>query len=150
MYHARLMMPRDLSDLARVEAASFGPAGLSENGLDRLRATRGVSDWTAIETAHQTPVGAAFFRVKQKSVEVLRLVVHPNHRRCGVGRLLLGKATAAVSQGKRESVSFLLPDDVLPGAHRWLQALGWRMAGRINRKATQFYFEVRSPALVGG
>lgn len=120
--------PEDLPALAALESAGFTPdrawsATLLELELD---AAGGL---TFLAEGPAGVVGYAAFRTVADESELLRLAVHPDARRRGIGRALVrtGLAASADRGARRCFLEVRLRNRAAIGLYR---ALGFRTAGR--------------------
>ena len=83
-------------------------------------------------------VGFVIFRFTERRIVVERLAVNPVHRRCGVGRYLLGIVQTALTP-YRKSAILRVPVKFLP-AQCFLRSCGWKA---ILEKDNRIIFELK-------
>lgn len=83
-------------------------------------------------------VGFVIFRFTERRIVVERLAVNPVHRRCGVGRYLLGIVQTALTP-YRKSAIMRVPVKFLP-AQCFLRSCGWKA---ILEKDNRIIFELK-------
>jgi len=118
--HIRWMIRRDLPDVLAIEKASPG-AWTEDNILAGLRASARIG---MIAESGDEVVGWMLYQLGERGIRLHRLAVHPERRRCGVGRQLLEKLFSKLIKGRRERMSCWVGESNLE-AHLFLRACGW-------------------------
>lgn len=151
--HIRWMIHRDYPEVLEIERQSFDHPWterdytrrlLGKDGLNGLVAEAGVpgDKWTPI-------LGFLVYALNKGHLELVRLAIHPSHRRAGVGRRLLHHLEKQLKDGGRRAVVFAVPDTRLD-AHLWLKSCGYRVNDPIIRgqggERDRYRFTYRLPA----
>jgi ribosomal protein S18 acetylase RimI-like enzyme len=122
----RFATHRDLPRILAIERACFfNPLDESQwcSLVGEGRVVAAVAEWAWAGVA-----GHLLYRVRPGRLDVLRLAVHPQHVRRGVGAAMLGYvAGRGVLSGRRAGVA--LVSETLTPAHLWLKACHWRAEG---------------------
>jgi ribosomal-protein-alanine N-acetyltransferase len=118
--HVRWLVRRDLPEVLEIERASF-PCGWDEDYLLKFLRTREVIGHVA-ETPSGRVVGYMIYLLGNREIRLLRLAVHPDSRRSGVGRALVEKARNKV--GHRRPVLTIYVRESNLGACKFYNAAG--------------------------
>jgi GNAT superfamily N-acetyltransferase len=122
----RFATRRDLPRILAIDRACFGnPLGEAQwcSLVGEGRVVAAVAEWVWAGV-----VGHLLYRVRPGRLEALRLAVHPQHARRGVGAAMLGYvAGRGARSGRRAGVA--LVSETLTPAHLWLKACRWRAEG---------------------
>lgn len=104
----RWMIRRDLSDVLRIEAASFEYAWTEEDFITCLRrrdAIGMVAETRATDDAESEIVGFFIYELHKKRIQVINLAVDPAHRRRGIGIQMLDKLALKAISHRRNRVT---------------------------------------------
>lgn len=88
----RWMIPRDYSEVLAIDEAGY-PLSMTREILAKLLRERNVIG-VVVEDG-EAVVGYAVYRLGVKTLSVLGLAVHPDHRRRGVGSMLVRRLQAS-------------------------------------------------------
>jgi len=122
------MTRRDMPSVLAMEHLSFGHPWCEEE-LDRVYA-QGNCIGMVVEPLRvglfddDRIVGFAVYEMRTKSIQIVRLAVHPELRRRGVGRELLGKLTGKLGS-RRPGLAILVRESNLP-AQYFFRSFGFR------------------------
>jgi ribosomal protein S18 acetylase RimI-like enzyme len=124
----RWLMRRDLSYVLRIEfEACADPWG--EDEILALLCERNVIGSVAVlDPNGPGPVGYCIYSWDKRAWTILRLAVHPDFQRHGIGKLLVGRLVEKLNQrfcNSRDSIEHLIPDWNLSG-QLFLQKCGFR------------------------
>lgn len=131
------LCPHHHPELAAIEAAGFDEPW-TDHDFRREMARKFVVGYVALdaEVGHglsSAAIGHVLFRVRPGHLELLRLAVHPDRRRKGVGRMLVGLLKDWLDPEYRTRIEAELPESRLaePGlaALRFLQSQGFLALG---------------------
>ncbi len=128
-YHCRWGTRRDLPALMDAEASLEDP-WTAEDYLAALRQRDCIS--LVVEGRYdERPVGGMMYQLFPTHLKLLRFVVHPNHRRQGVGQALMAKLAYKVVSHRREGVYARVAEANL-GLQLFLRACAFRAVAMIN------------------
>lgn len=116
----RWMTPRDVPDVADVEAVSFADPW-SNADFDRFALLRNAMVLVAIDRTRV--VGYAAFELRPDRLEVRRLAVAPDRRREGIGRLLMARVFAKLRVDRRRTLTVVVRERNVAGC-LFLRKLG--------------------------
>lgn len=120
--HIRWLIRRDIPDVLRADAASFGPKWSYDDFLRHLR-RREIIGMSA-ETNDKV-VGYMLYELRKRSLRLLRLAVSPEHCGMGVGRQLITRLVAKLTSHRRGRL--LVPvEERNVAAQLFLRACGLR------------------------
>lgn len=100
--HLRWMVRRDMSQVLAIENACF-PDPWSEDDFLRCLQQRNVIGMVA--ERDDVILGAMVYELHKDRLHVLNFAVHPEYRRCGVGRAMVAKLQSKLSRVRRCFVS---------------------------------------------
>lgn len=142
-FRVRAMTRDDFQAVTRIDLLSFGsecwPRGIldaeySERTANSLVAVLGPSGDADGEPARIS--GFVIYHSNSRRpgeagyLEVTRLAVHPDHRRKGVGTFLVSRVAKYLRPSRPEVVADV-PDSLLPHAHQFFRACGFRAVGVV-------------------
>jgi len=120
--HIRWLIRRDMHEIMEIERSCFGDQAIAEREvIEMLRQRNNIG---MVIEVNEAVVGYMMYLLHTHSIELLRLAVHPQHQRRGLGRQLVEKILSKLNL-KRRRVTFLVPDHLL-GTHLFLKASGFR------------------------
>jgi [ribosomal protein S18]-alanine N-acetyltransferase len=133
----RWLIPQDFPAVLAIEPA--GPGSLRR--AERLRAVYRRHDRFGLVATCRPPgagryelddplVGFVAFRNRPRSLEVLDIAVHPDHRRRGVGRQMVAKLVGKLSPRRRTRIALRVRDGNLP-AQLFFRAMGFRAVATL-------------------
>ncbi len=108
--HVRWGLRRDIPAILDAEAGAESPWG-EDDYLTALRDRRVIS--MVAEGRDERPVGVMVYQLFETHLKLLRLVVHPAHRRQGVGQTLMAKLAYKVCSHRREAIYCRVPESNL-------------------------------------
>ncbi len=139
-FKVRPMEPRDLPAVLAIESVSFPTPWSYQAFASELRNRYGVY---FVALAGERVVGYAGMWLFLGEAHVTTIAVHPDYRRRGLGRLLLGTLVRhAKEQGAETMILEVRPSNL--AARRLYQEMGFRQIG-VRRN---YYLETREDALV--
>lgn len=136
----RKMSAADLGDVLEIEAVSFSPPW--SEGAFRAEMQNPASGCLVVETA-KVIVGYICYRCVQDEAELLKLAVHPGHRRHGIATMLI---EYAVDELKTRGVAgiYLEVRESNGPARSMYEAFGFLNAG----KRREYYSSPTEDAVV--
>ncbi len=124
--HCRWMIKADLVRVFETERLSFAAPWTEPDVCACLRDSKIVgmiAEYTHDDVS--VTIGHFVFRLHPQRLELLRLAVHPEWRRGGVGRQMVEKLTSKLSDNRRKWLTVMVPETNLPGL-LFLRACGLR------------------------
>lgn len=100
--HIRWMVARDLPSVLPIEAASFDYAWTEENFLQCLRQRNCIG---MIAERGDGIIGYMVYELHRDRIRLLNFAVHPEHRRAGIGKLLVAKMIYKLCSHRREKLT---------------------------------------------
>jgi ribosomal-protein-alanine N-acetyltransferase len=137
-----------MPEVLAIEHAGHGRPWREE---EFLRVLRGRDCIGMVAERGEAVVGFMIYELHRDRIECLRLAVHPDWRRRGVGRALVQKLAGKLSAYRRNRLCWTASDGNLAG-HLFLRACGAR-AVRVLRGASEgggdaYRFRLEAPAAV--
>lgn len=123
--HVRWMIRRDFPEVHAIDAASFDPPWGEEAMFAVLRQRNCIG---MVAEKDERVVGFMVYELHREKIRLLTLCVHPEWRRRGVGRQLVYKLFAKLSEHRRTSIEVLANERSL-GAQLFLKALAFSAYG---------------------
>lgn len=121
--HLRWLIRRDMPEVVAIEAGCPDP--WSEDGWLSLLRHRNCIGFVAEAPGTELVVGAMAYRLHRSRVELVRLAVHPDWRRRGIGAALLAKLDYKLDSHRRHMAFADVPGAALD-AQLLLRSAGWR------------------------
>lgn len=147
----RWMIRRDLAMVTRIDRLSFPDAWCDDDFMSRLTQRNHIG---IVAERRGRVVGYMVYQLNRGSFELHRLAVHPDYRECGVGRELVWKLRAKVSQSRREGWVIHVRESNL-GGQKFFRAVGVPAVGverdwfsSPDEDAFVFRYSVGKPARV--
>lgn len=136
----RWLIRRDLQTVLDIDRDSFWEPWGEDAFLEKLR-QRNCIGMVAVqgEKKNEKIVGFMVYELWKEKLVLLRLAVHPEHRRQGVGRAMLDRLVAKLSLQRRHEAWFEVPEENL-AAQLWLRACGWRCQATVESAACEGNF----------
>lgn len=143
-FHIRWMIRRDLPEVLAIDRQSWIEPWDDLRFNDQLRHPKIVGQVVqpAVWTYGEPPiVGYMVYQFSRDRIRLVRLAVHPSHRRKGIGRAMIEKLlTKCRPKGESPRVlQIVVPEDDLP-TQLWLRACGIRARG-VRREDEAIVFE---------
>lgn len=123
-YHVRWMIRVDLDTVTSIERASFKQAWSYADFVDEVRERDRVAMVVELPRSNRV-AGYMIYRLLRRNLVLRRMAVHPDFRRCGLGRALINKLKAKLSAQRREYIECLVDDRDLY-AHLFFSAMDFR------------------------
>lgn len=122
----RWMLRRDMEEILAIERASFRVPWIEEDFRKMLGARDVVGQVAEGLGEPESPViGYVVYRLSPDGIELLNLAVHPEHRRRGIGRAIVGKLRDKLHTQRRPRLAVEVEDRNLAG-HLFFRACGLR------------------------
>ena len=102
MMPIRWMIRMDMPEVLDIEGASFEFAWTADDFVSCLRQRNCIG---MVAEEHERIVGFMVYELRKESLHLLNFAVHPKHRRCHVGKLMIDKLKDKLSQQRRRSIS---------------------------------------------
>lgn len=121
-YHTRWLIRHDMPTVLEIERLSF------DNPWDEADFVRCLRQRTMIGMVaehEERVVGFMIYELHRRTLVLIDLAVHPDFRRRGVGRQLIGRLLSKLSHQRRNRLSVIVSDHNLP-AHLFFRAIGMR------------------------
>jgi ribosomal-protein-alanine N-acetyltransferase len=142
----RWAVSSDLSNIYAIDIRSFAKPW----SIDKLaRFNRSLRHISMVAEQGSRVLGFMLYKVHDNRVVIIRLAVHPDYRRRGLGRWMLDRLHCRRYTQRRERLTCAVPDDNLP-AHLWLRSCGFQAVGTCRRpdpECSIYRFEFRIPKL---
>jgi len=130
--HIRWMIRRDMPEVLRAEQDSFEFAWTEEDFLKCLRQRNCIG---MVAECDEHVVGFMIYELHKAKLHVLNFAVHPEHRRNGVGRAMVGKLIGKLSSHRRTKISLAVRETNL-AAQLFFKAVNFRAT-----KVMRAYYE---------
>lgn len=114
---------KDFDTTLKIDRACFGSDAMQRDQFTTLLAQEDITIHSV--EIDKKMVGYCIHRCRFDSFEVLRLAIHPDYQRQGLGSQLLLRLVAKLSTDGKRRVALLVPDHLL-GCHLFLKANGFR------------------------
>jgi len=108
----RWMIRRDMPEVLRIEAAGFDPPWAEEDFIRHLRERNCIG---MVAEYDETIVGFMLYELHKTRLELLKLAVHAECRRQGVGQQMVGKLTGKLSSNRRNRIAMEICERNLDG-----------------------------------
>ena len=126
--HIRWMIRRDLPALAVIEDALFPDSWGDEDFIAALRQRNAIG---MVAEVNEQILGGMVYSLHKHRLDLLRLAVHPDQRRGGVGTQMVQKLIGKLASHRRTAITAAVPETSLD-ALLFLRALGFK-AERVER-----------------
>ena len=123
MAHCRWMIRADLPRVLAIDAAGFGPDAWDEEAF--LCCMRKHDCVAVVAEAEGRVAGYCVYRLKKRSLELVRMAVLPGRRRHGIGAAMMARLAGKLAEHKRTSLEALVPERMLE-AQLFLRSCGLR------------------------
>lgn len=131
--HIRHMILRDMTEVLDIDLNAFDWPWGQEVITERLRDRNTIGK---IAERNDRVIAFVIYKLEKTSVEILRVAVHEDYRRCGVGSQVVRDLVAKIGNVKtRRRVNAAVPDDNL-AAHLFFRSLGFRCEGIVKMPGT--------------
>lgn len=124
--HVRWMIRRDMPPTLRIEAASFPSPWVEEDFLKCLRTQNCIG--MVVERQAGGVLGYMVYELHKTHLTLLNLAVDPDHRRDGLGSMMVGKLLAKLCSHRRTAV-LVTPGERNLGAQLFFKSHGFRAEG---------------------
>jgi len=122
--HIRWMIRRDMPEVLAIEHASFEYPWCEEEFLRVLRQRNCIG---MVAELGERIVGFMIYELHRNKIHVLNFATHPELRRHGVGRQMVGKLTGKLSSQRRNRIALFVRETNLP-AQFFFRVVGFRAA----------------------
>ena len=131
----RWLIRRDMAEVLDIEAASFAHPWNEKEFIRMLRERNTIGRVAECTTgypgADDNPVaGYVIYELRQRGIYLHNFAVHPDNRRRGVGREMMGEMIRKLSNQHRPRLQMHVADTNLDG-HLFLKAMGLRAVGVV-------------------
>lgn len=120
----RWLIRRDMDEVLRIEAESFGVNRWSEAEFLACLRQRNCIGVTIVRDYSEV-LGFMIYELNKQKLTILNMAVQPASRRQGLGRLAIDRMKVKLSQQRRTSVQAHVTEDNL-NAHLFFSACGFR------------------------
>lgn len=120
--HIRWMVKRDMPFVHSIERQSFEHPWSEE---DWIRSSRQRDCIGMVAEQNEEVVGFMIYELHPQTIHVLNFAVHPDARRQGVGRTMVGKLTSKLSPRRRNTIVLEVRETNLIG-QQFFRSLGFR------------------------
>jgi ribosomal-protein-alanine N-acetyltransferase len=134
----RWMVRRDMSDVVRIEHLSYEFPWCEEDFLRCLRQRNCIG---TVAERDEHVMGYIVYELHWDSLHILKMAVHPDYRRRGVGTQLVQKVISKLENTRRNRVALEVPESNLE-AQLFFRSCGFR-ATRVLRA---FYSDTEEDA----
>lgn len=121
--YIRWLIRKDMKEVLEIERLCFGNESLAEQDVIEMLRKRDYIGM--VIEVNDVVVGYMIYQLHTHRIELVRIAVHPDHQRRGLGSQLVEKILSKLTVHKRRRVTFLVPDNLL-GAHLFLKANEFR------------------------
>ncbi len=108
----RWMIRRDMPEVLEIETGNFKEWWLEEDFLVELRKRNSIG---MIAERDGKIVGFMVYELYKTFLQVLKFVVDEDHRRSGVGVVMVEKLLNKLSQQRRQEIAIVVRESNLPG-----------------------------------
>lgn len=136
----RWLIRRDHNEILRCEWTASRTPWTEEDYLSWLRQRNCIG---MVAVHNEMIVGGMVYELHKSRLHLLRLIVHQEWQRCGVGTAMVERLLGKLSIQRRRLLTADVPDDLL-GTHLFLQAMGFT-AEAIDEQTYRFTYELRTP-----
>lgn len=141
--HVRWIVSRDMDEIIGLDSASFEP-WLRWNRAEwsDVLKDHGVIGLVIADLETDRVLGCVVYRLQKHRIEVLKLIVHPMFRRCGLARELLVRVVLKLSRRERNQATCDVPERSLD-AQLLLRSLGWKCracVGPVHDRVLKFAY----------
>lgn len=142
------MIRRDMEEVLAIERASFADPWTEEDFRKCLLVRDVVGVVVELDGPGHPVLAYVVYQLHPARIEVLNLAVHPEHRRAGIGRMLVGRLRQKLHAQRRRLLGVDVEERNL-SAHLFCRACGLRAIRVIPRRyghldAYRFVLDVRS------
>lgn len=123
-YHMRWMIKRDLPKVLFIEGSSFPTPWNSEEFIRHLRQHNRIAMVVEDTGCDNCIVGFVVFVLHRSLLEIINIAVHPDHRRRGIGSMMLTKISHKLSVNRRPRAEIIVRETNLR-THIWLRSNHW-------------------------
>jgi ribosomal-protein-alanine N-acetyltransferase len=140
------MIRRDTPEILAIDTASFDRPWAEEQLLEFNRQRNQIGMIVEIE---EEIVGYMLYELRRDSIHLARMGVHPDYRRCGIGRQIIDKLIAKLSSGRRHRLTLDCRESNLAAQLFYrscgLKAVGIRQGHYADTGEDAYAFEYRLP-----
>lgn len=127
--HIRWLIKPDLLKVLEIERHSFE---FNWNEDDFVRCLRQRNCIGMVADINETVVGFIIYELHKHRLHLLNLAVHEDHRRLGIGKAMILKLIAKLSEGRRRRILLELRESNLV-AQLFFKNLGFRAVSVLRR-----------------
>jgi ribosomal-protein-alanine N-acetyltransferase len=127
--HIRWMIRRDMSEVLRAERDSFEFSWTEEDFLKCLRQRNCIG---MVAECEEKVVGFMIYELHKSKLHVLNFAVHPDYRRWGIGKQMIGKLIGKLSNHRRTKITLAVRETNLT-AQLFFKAMEFR-ATKVMRR----------------
>lgn len=111
-FHIRWMIRRDMAEVLEIENRSFEHPWEEDDFIRCLRQRNCIG---MVAENGERVAGFMIYALHRTSLELLSIAVHPNFRRNGAGRAMIGKLVNKLSQQRRNRITLVVRETNLSG-----------------------------------
>lgn len=131
----RWMIVADLPQVVAIESQCFDDAMNTDQIREYLKIRNNIG-MVAEDNRSGKVMGHIIYELLKDQIVVLRLAVHPNYQRKGIGRLMLETVERKLTPDKRRRICLMVSDSLLP-VHLFLKAVGYKAT---SVQGNEYYF----------
>jgi len=121
--HVRWMIGRDMSEVLAIEKKSFEKPWYEEDFRQHLRQRNTIG--MVAEDERERNIGYMVYALHKYAIEIIKLAVHPEHRKRQVGKAMIDKLKSKLSIQRRKRLIVDIDERNLDG-QLFLQREGFR------------------------
>ncbi len=149
----RWLIRRDLPEVLDIERRAHKLAWTEEDFLCCLRQRNSlgmVAETPSFNRNCHRIFGFMFYELHRGRLNILRLAVHPEDRRCGIGAAMVTRLKEKLSQQRRRQITFMVREDNLDG-QLFLKSQGFHCNATVREhfddwtNGYEFVFELSEP-----
>lgn len=123
----RWMIRRDMPEVVAIESLSF-PDPIPERDIIATLRKRNVIGMVVEEC--DRVIGFVVYELHTRRVQAIRLAVHPNHRRRGIGKMMIEKLRSKLSYDRRNKLGADVRESNLNG-QLFLRSMGFKWTSTV-------------------